>query len=208
MLDLDFGTYPYVTSSNPSVGSSCTGLGVAPQRIRDVTGIVKAYCTRVGEGPFPSELTCATGEKMRSIGAEFGTTTGRPRRCGWIDIPQLRYSLMVNGVTQVNLTKLDVLSTFDEICLGTAYLDQDSGAVLENMPASLHTYERVRMQYETMVGWNEDISKCHTFVSLPERCREYVLRLEALLEVHIRWVGVGPGRDDMIDRGVAVVAQA
>lgn len=204
MLDLDFGTYPYVTSSNPSVGSSCTGLGVAPQRIRSVTAIVKAYCTRVGEGPFPSELTDATGEALRSAGVEFGTTTGRPRRCGWIDAPQLRFSFMVNGVTAVNLTKLDVLSAFEEVRIGTAYWDEVEERELLHMPASLRAYSRVRMQYETLSGWKEDIAHCRSFEALPTQCRAYVQRLEQLLGLPIRWIGVGPGREDMIDRGEAV----
>ncbi len=200
MLDLDFGTYPYVTSSNPSVGSSCTGLGVPPQRIRNVTGIVKAYCTRVGEGPFPSELTDTTGEKLRAAGAEFGTTTGRPRRCGWIDIPQLHYSMMVNGVTDINLTKLDVLSSFESIQIGTEYWVGDEK--LLHMPSSLKTYSQVRMVYETLPGWLSDISQCKTFEELPENCRAYVHRLEALLDMPIRWIGVGAGRSDMIDRAI------
>jgi adenylosuccinate synthase len=121
VLDLDFGTYPYVTSSNPSIGSVCTGLGVPPQLIRNCTGIVKAYCTRVGEGPFPTELIgdeVDVGIKLRTLGGEFGTTTGRPRRCGWIDVPQLRYTAIINGYTDINLTKVDVLSGFDEIKIG------------------------------------------------------------------------------------------
>ena len=199
MLDLDFGTYPYVTSSNPSVGSSCTGLGVAPQRIRQVTGIVKAYCTRVGEGPFPSELTGELGEKLRAAGAEYGTTTGRPRRCGWIDVPQLKYSLMVNGISQINLTKLDVLSCLSEIKVGTQYLLGDEE--VQHMPASLKTYSQVSLRYETLPGWQQDISQCKTFADLPQNCQLYVQFLEQQLEARIRWIGVGPGRADMIDRG-------
>lgn len=199
VLDLDFGTFPYVTSSNPSVGSCCTGLGVPPQSIRNVTGIVKAYCTRVGEGPFPSELSGELDNKLRALGGEFGTTTGRPRRCGWIDIPQLRYAVMINGITDVNLTKLDVLSTFSEIKVGVKYIGED-GKEVDHMPASLETYSKVRMEYVTMPGWNADISKCTSFEQLPANCQKYVTFVEQQLGVPIRWIGVGAGRVDMIDR--------
>jgi len=198
MIDLDFGTFPYVTSSNPSVGSVCTGLGVPPQRIRGVTAIVKAYCTRVGEGPFPTELSGQLDDRLRAAGAEFGTTTGRPRRCGWIDIPQLRYALLLNGVTEVNLTKLDVLSSFDEVKIGVGY--RLNGQAVAGMPASLNTYSQVEVEYETLPGWKEDISQAHSFDELPATCRSYILRLEELLGLRIRWIGVGPGRLDLIDR--------
>lgn len=199
MLDLDFGTFPYVTSSNPSVGSCCTGLGIPPQRIRSVTGIVKAYCTRVGEGPFPSELSGDLDAKLRKEGGEFGTTTGRPRRCGWIDIPQLKYAIMINGITDINLTKLDVLSTFSEIKVGVKYVDE-AGKEVDHMPASLETYSNVKMEYVTMPGWNCDISKCKSFDELPPNCQNYVKFLEKQLGLQIRWIGVGAGRIDMIDR--------
>lgn len=198
MLDLDFGTFPYVTSSNPSVGSCCTGLGIPPQKIRNVTGIVKAYCTRVGEGPFPSELSGELDDKLRKQGGEYGTTTGRPRRCGWIDIPQLKYAIMINGVTDLNLTKLDVLSTFDEIKVGVKYMLDNKE--ITNMPASLKTYYGVKMEYVTMPGWKADISKCKTFEELPPNCQKYVEFLEKQLDMPIRWIGVGSGRIDMIDR--------
>ena len=198
MIDLDFGTYPYVTSSNPSAGSSCTGLGIPPSRINKVTGIVKAYCTRVGEGPFPTELSGEIEVKLRAAGHEYGTTTGRPRRCGWIDIPQLQYSLMVNGCDEINLTKLDVLTGFDEIKIGSKYIVD--GQQIKGMPASLKVYSNVEVEYETIPGWSEDISKCRTFDSLPKSCQSYVLRLEELLGKKIRFIGVGPGREDIIDR--------
>lgn len=139
MLDLDFGTYPYVTSSNPSIGSVCTGLGVSPIKIGQITGIVKAYCTRVGEGPFPTELTNDLGEHLRKVGVEYGTTTGRPRRCGWIDIPQLKYANMINGFTSINLTKLDVLTGLDEVKIGVEYLQvaKDGTKKPIAMPSSL-----------------------------------------------------------------------
>ena len=201
MIDYDFGTYPYVTSSNPSVGSVCTGLGVPPGRVKQICGIVKAYCTRVGEGPFPTELIDNLGEKIRSKGGEYGTTTGRARRCGWIDIPQLRYASMVNGFSEINLTKLDVLSGFDQICIGVKYVYK--GKELKTMPASLRTYSEVEVVYETMPGWNEDISNAKNFSDLPENAQAYVLRLEKLIGLPIRWIGTGPGRHHIIDRWAA-----
>lgn len=198
MLDLDFGTYPYVTSSNPSIGSVCTGLGVPPQHINNVTGIVKAYCTRVGEGPFPTELSDEMNLRLRTVGGEFGTTTGRPRRCGWIDIPQLKYASMINGFTDINLTKLDVLTGVEEIYIGSKYVYR--GQELSTVPASLKTYSEVEVVYEKMPGWKEDISKIKSFDDLPTNCKAYVLKLESLLGVPIKYIGVGPGRDDMITR--------
>ena len=198
MIDIDFGTYPYVTSSNPSVGSVCTGLGVPPTQISRVCGIVKAYCTRVGEGPFPTELLDETGLQLRAQGYEYGTTTGRPRRCGWIDIPQLRYSALLNGFTHINLTKVDVLTGFKEIKIGTDYIYQ--GEVIDGMPASLDIYSDVKVRYETMPGWTEDISNAKTFSDLPINCQAYILRIEEAIGVPIKWIGVGPGRLNMIDR--------
>jgi adenylosuccinate synthase len=198
MIDLDFGTYPYVTSSNPSIGSVCTGLGVPPTTISEINGIVKAYCTRVGEGPFPTELLNETGERLRASGSEFGTTTGRPRRCGWIDIPQLKYSAMLNGFTAINLTKVDVLTGFSEIKIGKRYLVD--GKEVKGMPASLKVYSDVTVEYETMPGWAEDISKVKTFEELPANCKAYILRLEDLIGLPIRWIGVGSGRLDIIER--------
>ena len=157
MLDIDFGTYPYVTSSNPSVGSVFTGLGISPHKIGNICGIVKAYCTRVGEGPFPTELHDEVGQRLRRVGREFGTTTGRPRRCGWIDIPQLKYCATVNGFTELNLTKLDVLTGLKELKIGVEYVLD--GKVLTHMPAALNQYAEVQTRYEVMPGWSEDISK-------------------------------------------------
>lgn len=198
VIDLDFGTYPYVTSSNPSIGSACTGLGVAPQRIKEVTGIVKAYCTRVGEGPFPTELNGDLEVQLRTAGREYGTTTGRPRRCGWIDIPQLQYSILVNGFTELNLTKLDVLTGFSELKIGSKYVL--NGNDISFMPSSLNEYSKVVVEYETLPGWDEDISKCRKFSDLPSNCKAYVEKIESLLGMKIRWIGVGPGREDIIDR--------
>eukprot|EP00549_Striatella_unipunctata_P022178 CAMPEP_0118693344 /NCGR_PEP_ID=MMETSP0800-20121206/11850_1 /TAXON_ID=210618 ORGANISM="Striatella unipunctata, Strain CCMP2910" /NCGR_SAMPLE_ID=MMETSP0800 /ASSEMBLY_ACC=CAM_ASM_000638 /LENGTH=585 /DNA_ID=CAMNT_0006591557 /DNA_START=37 /DNA_END=1794 /DNA_ORIENTATION=- len=204
MLDIDFGTYPFVTSSNPSVGSVLTGLGVSPTKLRGIYGTVKAYCTRVGEGPFPTELDvqdeASPGYHMKTIGAEYGTTTGRGRRCGWLDIPQMKYSSQINGFTCLNLTKLDVLTGLDTIYVGKAYRDGD-GNILEHMPANLRTLEGVTVEYEALPGWKEDISTVKTFEDLPPQAQAYVLRVQELIGVPIRWIGVGPNRLDVIDRG-------
>lgn len=204
MLDIDFGTYPYVTSSNPSVGSVMTGLGVSPKKLGGIYGTVKAYCTRVGEGPFPTELNVLVGEgsHLATVGHEFGTTTGRPRRCGWLDLPQLMYSITINGYTSINLTKLDVLSGLKEIPLGVAYKSKD-GKNLDTMPACLKQLKDVEVQYEVMPGWKEDITKCRRFEDLPLNCQRYVQRIEDLCGVPIRWIGIGPNRLDVIDRGIA-----
>lgn len=198
MLDIDFGTYPYVTSSNPSIGSVCTGGGISPNRLNGIIGIVKAYCTRVGEGPFPTELHDDVGAHLGSVGAEFGTTTGRPRRCGWLDIPQMRYSNMVNGFTELNLTKLDVLTGLKQVKIGVAYWHQ--GKKLGGMPSNLQLLEESVVEYEVLDGWDEDISKCKTFEELPAAAQKYVLRVEELLGTHIKWIGVGQDRFDLITR--------
>jgi adenylosuccinate synthase len=148
--------------------------------------------------PFPTELLDNTGETLRSKGGEFGTTTGRPRRCGWIDIPQLRYASMVNGFHNLNLTKLDVLTGFEEIKVCVEYIHENE--CIEGMPASLKTYAEVRPMYASLPGWNEDISKCRRFEDLPKNAQAYVIRIEELAGVHIRWIGVGAGREDIIDR--------
>jgi len=202
MLDIDFGTYPFVTSSNPSIGSVLTGLGVSPKKLGGIYGTVKAYCTRVGEGPFPTELNVLIGEgsHLATVGHEYGTTTGRPRRCGWLDIPQLKYSITINGYTSINLTKLDVLSGLKEIPLGVAYKTKD-GKTLDTMPACLKQLKDVQVEYEVMPGWDEDITKCRNFDDLPENCKTYVKKIEEIVGVPIRWIGVGPNRLDVIDRG-------
>jgi adenylosuccinate synthase len=204
MLDIDFGTYPFVTSSNPSVGSVLTGLGVSPRKLRGIYGTVKAYCTRVGQGPFPTELPITKkgnpGMHLSQVGAEYGTTTGRARRCGWLDIPQLRYSTMINGYTAVNLTKIDVLTGLDHVKIGKAY--KYKGKYLSSMPASLDVLGNVEVEYETLPGWTEDISQARTFEELPLNCQRYILRVQELIGVPIRWIGVGPNRLDVIDRGL------
>lgn len=203
MLDIDFGTYPFVTSSNPSVGSVLTGLGVSPDKVSGIYGTVKAYCTRVGEGPFPTELVLdnpnSIGYHLGTVGAEYGTTTGRQRRCGWLDIPQMQYSCLINGFSAVNLTKLDVLTGLKEIKIGVAY--KHNGTFLESMPSCLRTLGECEVVYESMPGWSEDISKCETFEELPPNAQKYVLRVQELLGVPIRWIGVGPNRLEQIDRG-------
>jgi len=198
MLDIDFGTYPYVTSSNPSIGSVCTGMGVSPNKINNIWGVVKAYCTRVGEGPFPTELHCEIGERIRDVGAEYGTTTGRPRRCGWLDIPQMKYSIMINGFDSLMMTKLDCLTGLNEIRIGTRYVSD--GKVLKTMPSNLQVFGNVVVEYEILPGWKEDISKAKKWEDLPDQAQAYVLRVEQLLGTPIRWVGVGPSRDAVIDR--------
>ncbi|KAM3571112.1 hypothetical protein VYU27_006855, partial [Nannochloropsis oceanica] len=205
MLDIDFGTYPYVTSSNPSVGSVCTGLGIAPNKLGEIIGTVKSYCTRVGEGPFPTELLDAQGDELRNVGAEFGTTTGRPRRCGWLDIPQLRYSCLVNGFTSLNLTKLDVLDSLKEIKVGVRYVYE--GRELESMPSSLQTLSELEVEYETIPGWEQSLAQCRVFDDLPPAAQAYVKRIEELVGVPVRWIGVGPGRLDVIDRGEQLTLQ-
>jgi len=199
MLDIDFGTYPYVTSSSASVGGAVTGLGLSPTKISSVIGVAKAYTTRVGEGPFPSESLDKNGEELRRIGAEFGTTTGRPRRCGWFDAVVVKYTTILNGYTEINLTKLDVLSGFESIKVGVAYkfLGREETSYF---PAQLEDLKNVEVQYETLPGWTEDISKCTTFEELPANCQKYVTRLEELIGVPINYIGVGSGRTALITR--------
>lgn len=203
MLDIDFGTYPYVTSSNPSIGSVLTGLGVSPKKIHGIYGTTKAYCTRVGEGPFPTELERelpgSVGEHLGVVGAEWGTTTGRSRRVGWLDIPQMKYSTLINGFTSLNLTKLDVLTGLAEVKIGRAYKHQ--GKIMNTMPSCLKTMAEIEVIYETLPGWSEDISEARKFEDLPVNAQRYVLRVQELLGVPIRWIGCGANRLDMIDRG-------
>mmetsp|Transcript_23659 Transcript_23659/g.36538 ORF Transcript_23659/g.36538 Transcript_23659/m.36538 type:complete len:523 (-) Transcript_23659:120-1688(-) len=202
MLDIDFGTYPYVTSSNPSIGSVLTGLGVSPTKLRGIYGTVKAYCTRVGEGPFPTELDMVEGSvgyHLGHVGAEYGTTTGRGRRCGWLDIPQMKFSCTINGFTSINLTKLDVLTGLPEVKVGKSY--KYKGEELKSMPADLQVLSDLEVEYEVMPGWTEDISNVQNFDELPVNAQNYVLRVQELLGVPIRWIGVGPNRLDVIDRG-------
>jgi len=198
MLDLDFGTYPYVTSSSASIGGVLTGLGLPPRAIGEIYGVVKAYTTRVGGGPFPTELTGALGEHLQEAGAEWGTTTGRRRRCGWLDVMVLRHSQRVNGYTSWNLTKLDVLDDLDELKIGVGY--ELDGKPLDSFPADLDLLDQVKVIYLTLPGWKRSIKDCKTFEDLPIQCQEYVQKLEELTELKVRWIGVGPSRNSMINR--------
>ncbi|XP_068668498.1 adenylosuccinate synthetase 2, chloroplastic-like [Aristolochia californica] len=197
MLDIDFGTYPFVTSSSPSAGGICTGLGIAPRTLGDLIGVVKAYTTRVGSGPFPTEILGESGDLLRVAGMEFGTTTGRPRRCGWLDIVALKYCCEINGFSSLNLTKLDVLSELPEIKLGVAYRQID-GEVLESFPADLHVLENVQVAYEDVPGWQTDISSIRNYRDLPLAARQYIEKIEELVGIPIHYIGVGPGRDALI----------
>jgi adenylosuccinate synthase len=197
-LDIDNGTYPYVTSSNTTSGGACTGLGFAPTRLESVIGIVKAYTTRVGAGPFPTELGNIEGEMLREQGGEYGATTGRPRRCGWFDATVVKNAIDINGINSVCLTKLDVLTGFKTIKIGTHYtLD---GQKVDYIPASLEDFGRVEINYEEKPGWEGDIGQARSFKELPKACKEYVLTLEELMEVPINFIGVGVHRDDIIFR--------
>ena len=197
-LDLDSGTYPYVTSSSTIAGGACAGVGIGPKKIDSVIGIVKAYTTRVGEGPFPSELDDSDGEKLQNVGGEFGATTGRPRRCGWFDIPVVQYAVQVNGLTSINLTKLDVLSEFAKIKIAVKYMY--NGEELKFFPANLNILENVEVEYIEMPSWNEDITEAKTFDELPINAQKYVLEIEQLVGVPINFIGVGMRRDQMIVR--------
>jgi len=198
LLDIDFGTYPYVTSSNCSVGGMFTGLGIAPRYLKDVIGIVKAYQTRVGDGPFPTEQINEIGEKLRTIGGEFGVTTGRPRRCGWLDLVLLKYSNIVNGFTAFALTKLDILDSFPTIQVCVAY--KLKGKQIDYIPAHHKDLESVEMVYKSMPGWNADTSKARAFSDLPPNAQAYVLMIEKEIGVHIRYIGVGKDRKSLIVR--------
>ncbi len=196
MLDVDHGTYPFVTSSNATAGGACTGSGIPPNRIDRVVAIIKAYSTRVGEGPFPSELHDDAGEYLRKQGWEYGTTTGRPRRCGWFDAVVGRYAARINGVTDFVLTKLDVLTGLDRVPVCVGY--QVDGERLDEMPMTQTDYHHARPVYEDFPGWWEDISGCRTFRDLPKTAREYVHALEEMIGKPISVIGVGPGRDESI----------
>ncbi len=198
MLDVDFGTYPFVTSSSATAGGACTGSGVPPTRVDRVIAILKAYSTRVGEGPFPTELHDDLGEFLRKTGVEYGTTTGRPRRCGWVDAVVGRYATRVNGVTDFVVTKLDVLTGLAQVPICVAY-DVD-GVRHEEMPVNQSELHHARPVYEQLDGWWEDISAVRSFDALPANARRYVERLEQLIGARISAIGVGPGRDAIIER--------
>ena len=196
LLDVDHGTYPFVTSSNATAGGACTGAGVPPTRIDRVIGIFKAYTTRVGEGPFPTELHDESGDFLRDNGHEFGTTTGRPRRCGWADVVIGRYAQRINGITDMVITKLDVLTGLETIPVCVAYDVQ--GTRVEEMPANQSDFHHARPIYEELPGWSEDITGCRTFEELPVNAQRYVRRLEELMRTRVSLIGVGPDRDESI----------
>ena len=195
MLDIDFGTYPFVTSSNTVTAGTCTGLGIAPNKIGSVIGIFKAYCTRVGSGPFPTELLDEVGESIRQEGREFGSTTGRPRRCGWIDLVQLKYAIMINGVTELSMMKADVLSIFDHIKICTHY--EIDGQKISEFPYDVNDLD-ITPIYIEMKGWKEDLTSLKRYEDSPEALKNYVLFLEKELNVPISLVSVGPDRQQTL----------
>ncbi len=197
MLDIEYGTYPFVTSSNTITAGVCTGLGVAPQQIGEVIGISKAYCTRVGSGPFPTELFDETGEKLQREGGEFGATTGRPRRCGWIDLPQLRYTIMLNGVTQLVITKLDVLNNFDAVEAAFSY--KVNGQPTKQLPYDL-CEEQIEPVYMAFPGWNQSLDECSRYDDLPAAAIQYLAALERELDTPITMVSTGPERKKLLLR--------
>ncbi|SHI68120.1 adenylosuccinate synthase [Desulfofundulus thermosubterraneus] len=196
LLDVDHGTYPYVTSSHPVAAGACTGAGIGPTRIDRVMGVAKAYVTRVGEGPFPTELKDALGDHIRTRGGEFGTTTGRPRRCGWFDAVVARYAVRINGLDYLAITKLDVLTGLETIRLCTAY--RYKGEILTEFPATLKVLAACEPVYEEWPGWQEDISRARRYEDLPASARRYLERITELVGVPIAIIGVGPGREETI----------
>ena len=199
LLDVDFGSYPFVTSSNTMVAGACTGLGVAPSKIGEVFGVFKAYCTRVGSGPFPTELFDEVGERMQKEGNEFGATTGRPRRCGWLDLPSLKYAIMINGVTQLFMMKADVLNIFEEIKVCTQFKLSD-GTITDNLPFDVSN-ENLTPIYKAFKGWNQSLAGCNDVGSLPEELTTYISFLEKELKTPINIISIGPDRSETIMRG-------
>lgn len=198
LLDIDYGTYPFVTSSNTGLGGVLTGTSLGWRSIKDVVGVVKAYTTRVGSGPFPTEQLNDDGEKLGSVGREFGVTTGRKRRCGWLDLVVVKHSHEVNDYTSINLTKLDVLDDFDQVKVATAY--KIGGEVIDFFPADLDTLENVEIIYETLSGWKTPTTKTKQYADLPVNARKYVERIESYVGVPVKYIGTGPDRADMILR--------
>lgn len=198
LLDVDHGTYPFVTSSNASIGGIVSGSGLAPKYIKSVIGIMKAYLTRVGSGCFPTELKDELGDKIREIGGEFGATTGRPRRCGWFDAVAARYSVRINGFSAINLTKVDVLNSLETIKVGVAYLF--NGKRMTEFPSDLSILEKCEVEYREFPGWQKDISKITSFEELPGNCIDYILSLEKIIACPIRFIGTGKKREEMIER--------
>ncbi|MCW3082045.1 adenylosuccinate synthase [Segetibacter sp.] len=195
MLDIDFGTFPYVTSSNTISAGVCTGLGVAPQKINEVIGVSKAYCTRVGSGPFPTELFDATGEELRKIGAEFGATTGRPRRCGWIDLVALQYACMINGVTKIVMTKADVLDSFDKLSMCTSYLINDEEK--KEVPFAISKV-KIEPLYQSFDGWSTDTTAIKESAKLPATMNTYIKFINEFVGAPVKYVSNGPGREQIV----------
>ena len=198
MLDIDYGTYPFVTSSNPIGGGAATGSGIGPTHIENVIGVTKAYVTRVGEGPFMTELTDETGNKIREIGGEYGTTTGRPRRCGWFDAVLSRYCVLVGGLTEMAITKLDVFNDFDELKVCNAYRDTRNGQIYNDYPTNINFHKYLEPVYETLPGWKSDISNAKTLEDLPVNARNYLNRLQEIVGIPIKIISVGPDREQTI----------
>lgn len=195
-LGIDSGTYPFVTSSETTAGNACCGSGISPRRIEKVIGVSKAYCTRVGSGCFPSELHCEIGTKIREQGQEYGTTTGRPRRCGWLDLAMLQYAIDINGVSEIALTKIDVLRGIHPLKIATGYTHQ--GKPIATLPANLEILPEISPVYEELEGWDEDISTCRSFRELPQSCQKYVKKIENFLGTPVRLISVGPERNQSI----------
>jgi adenylosuccinate synthase len=196
LLDVDHGTYPFVTSSNPTSGGACTGLGIPPTSIQSIVGVVKAYSTRVGNGPFPTELNNEIGERLRKTGGEYGATTGRPRRCGWLDAVSLRYSIRVNGIQKIAITKLDVLDEFEEIKICTNF--KLSGKKLTHYPTDAQTLEAVEPVYQTLKGWQTNISDIRSYGKLPKEAKTYIEAMSTMLDTKIWMVSVGARRDQTL----------
>ena len=195
MLDVDFGTFPFVTSSNTISAGVCTGLGIAPQKIKEVFGISKAYCTRVGSGPFPTELNDETGELLRKTGNEFGSTTGRPRRCGWIDLVALQFACMINGVTQIIMTKADILDGLEELKVCNGYTI--NGEEKNYVPFQMNKVD-IKPIYKTFAGWQKDITAITAFTAMPEEMKSYISYLNGFLGVPVKYISNGPGRDQLV----------
>ncbi|KAE9410571.1 Adenylosuccinate synthetase [Gymnopus androsaceus JB14] len=198
MLDLDYGTYPFVTSSSTGIGGVCTGLGIPPKAIGHTIGVVKAYTTRVGGGPFPTEQLNDIGVHLQEVGHEYGTTTGRRRRCGWLDLVVMKHSTLINGYDSLNLTKLDVLDDLAEIQVGVKYTV--NGEELPGFPADLDILDKVTVEYVTLPGWKSSIGSITNYEALPPNCKKYVEYIEEFLKVPVQWIGVGPGRESMIKK--------
>ncbi|MBE7706184.1 MAG: adenylosuccinate synthase [Cyanobacteria bacterium SIG30] len=198
LLDIDYGTYPYVTSSNPIGGGAAVGASMGVKTIDEVIGVFKAYITRVGEGDMVTEQLGEDGSKLQEIGAEFGVTTGRPRRCGFFDVPLAKYSVLVGGLTSIALTKLDVYDSFDEIKLCVGYQNKKTGEITQMYPTSVYTHKNYAPVWESYKGWNKDTTKCKTYEELPENAKIYLKRIEELLEIPIKIISVGPDRDQTI----------